>query len=230
MMDALLPLVADESLRQAERAADAGWETARWTFWLFIATVALFIAAVAAATYAALSWKAANGELKLAIDAIRKQEASNVHAWLAQPRPDGDITVCVQNYNKGPVYNVKAEVLIKRPSDSQANEVLKEESVAVYPQSRGPELVVIRKDGTVEGTYAAIRNTADGKGKPPLTKGEWAIWDGKESTAGLQVRISFKDSASRHWTRGWNGDLSEDTSSEPMSGATASKPLSGNPA
>lgn len=115
MLDLLLSLSVAPADYQAERAADAAWETARWTWWLVAGTFLLFFGAVAAAFFASLSWKAARGQLAIMKEDREIDEASKVSGWLHQKQPAGLFEVRLHNANHAPVYDVRYQVSGRKP-------------------------------------------------------------------------------------------------------------------
>lgn len=131
-----IPFAVDVN-EQALRAADAGWETARWTFWLVVATIFLVVGAGIAAFFAWKTWKAtkdqlgiakdqlkaaqaerdnSNEQLQMVRDAALKSEAVNVSAWLIHDR--GTVHCYIRNGNGGPIYDVKCVVSLKKSADN----------------------------------------------------------------------------------------------------------------
>lgn len=136
LLDTQVPLLVAVD-DQAIRAADAGWETARWTFWLFVATALLVAGAGVAAYFAWKTWTATKGQLdvaseqleaaqterdnsneqlQMARDAAFEREAVNVSAWLTQEN-GGTINCFVRNGNDGPIYDVGCVVSVKKSAD-----------------------------------------------------------------------------------------------------------------
>lgn len=214
LLQALDTIDANE---QAQRAADAAWESARWAFWMLIVTVGLLVGAFLAARYAKKTWEATNSQLQMARQADREREASNVSAWLESAKGSNFIEVFVRNGNGGPVYDVRCRVMAKRAHEKvPTDQVRTEPYIALGPEdsqrtvkyafNMGPDAYVFGyKDPKDNVRYTRARTT------PVLfdNEGDWKIWDGRPGTDGLAVDLSFRDSAGRSWRRDWHGKLIE---------------------
>lgn len=212
---------------QAQRAADAAWESARWAFWTFatsgvvaLFTAGLLVGAFLAALYAKKTWEAtrdelgnSNAQVALAEAADLQAEAVNVSTWLSL---GGEvIQVFVRNGNGGPVYDVHCYVWAKPDAASPVPtvEIHHWHQLAVAPAAAdlgrdkrfdlGPDAYVfeyITPDGG--------RHTRNGTTDVRLeSRDDWKIWDGDKATTGLAVKLSFRDSRGKHWVRDWNGEL-----------------------
>lgn len=206
-----LALTAIDANEQAQRAADAAWESARWAAGLFILTVILAIGAISAALYAKKTWDAAKR-------ANREREAGNVSAWLQNARGSKDIEVFVRNGNGGPVYDVKCRVTAKRVKEKEPADLVREEPyIALGPEgaqqrSVGYAFNMGSAEYVLGYTDPATGVRYNENGKPTVffeNKDEWKIWDGQTNTGGLAVDLSFRDSAGRYWRRDWHGKLTE---------------------
>lgn len=202
---------------QAQRAADAAWESARWAFWMLFVTVGLLLGAFLAALYAKRTWEATNAQLDMARQADREREASNVSAWLQKAKSGDLVEVYIRNGNGGPVYDVVCLVAAKKTTEEvPVAEVRREPYVALGPDAaKDPKLYSFNMgpDGYVLGFEDPIDKTRHNLNRGPLvifdSKDEWKIWNGEPSTGGLAVELSFRDSAGRRWRRDWHGKLSE---------------------
>ena len=195
---------------QAQRAADAAWESARWAFWMFLLTVILAVGAIAASWYAKKTWDAAKRD-------AREREANNVAAWLQLAKGGRDIEVYIRNGNGGPVFDVTCRVFAKRTNQTLPTvEVLTDRYVAFGPYdpdrpvkyafNMGPDNYVFSHEVRESGTrYTKNRTTS----VIFETEDEWKIWDAQPATGGLAVDLSFRDSAGRSWKRDWHGKLTE---------------------
>ncbi|QOT19382.1 hypothetical protein [Paenarthrobacter sp. YJN-5] len=215
---------------QAQRGADAAWESARWAFWTFITsgvmtllTAGLLAGAIVAAWYAKKTWEAtrdelgnSNTQLALAKEADLQAEALNVSTWLTLDRET--LLVFVRNGNGGPVYDVHCRVWAKpdAANTSPKVEIHHWHQLAVAPAAAdpgkdkrfelGPDAYVY--GATLPGGERLTRNrTPDVKIE---SMQDWKIWDGNQSTTGLAVELNFRDSRGKHWARAWNGELTED--------------------
>lgn len=214
LLETLTTIDANE---QAQRAADAAWESAKWAFLMLILTVGLLVGAFRAARYAKKTWEDTNSQLKMARQAEREREASNVSAWL-QPAKSGDLVeVFVRNGNGGPVYDVVCDVQAKEKSaEAPGAEVITEEYTALGPEDAKPSKAYafnLGPDGYVFSYVDPVSKTRYNfkRGTTVIfdSKDDWKIWDGKRETGGLAVQLSFRDSAGRRWRRDWHGKLTE---------------------
>lgn len=202
---------------QAQRAADAAWESARWAFWMLIVTVGLLVGAFLAARYAKKTWEATNSQLQIARQADREREASNVSAWLEPTKGNNFIEVFVRNGNGGPVYDVRCRVMAKRAHEKvPTDQVRTEPYIALGPEDNhrsvkyafnmGPDAYVLGYEDRKTG----VKYTKDRKTPVLFDKeDDWKIWDGRPGADGLAVDLSFRDSAGRFWRRDWHGKLIE---------------------
>ncbi|MGJ3191232.1 hypothetical protein [Paenarthrobacter sp. FR1] len=204
---------ADE---QAQRAADAGWETARWTFWLVVATFLLVAGAVAAAIYARRTWMAAQGQLEAAVVSEQEREARNVSAWLEIKR--STVSVFVRNGNGGPVYDVVCTLEAKTSTETNTPSANVESwsQMALGPASvddgRGRELRMNFSEESLVFSYDDAhgrRFSEKGTTKYVVldTHDDFKLWDGSPDTTGLAVRLTFRDSSGKNWHRAWTGEL-----------------------
>ncbi|MGP4032451.1 hypothetical protein [Pseudarthrobacter sp. 1C304] len=225
---ALMLLQLIDANEQAQRAADAGWETAKWTFWLVLATFLLVAGAAAAAVYAKQTWETAQGQLraaeaerdnsnaqlKLAQQADREREATNVSAWLRVHRPY--IFVYVRNGNGGPVYDVRCKVSAKPDGalPEPSLDVCTWDQMALAPAAAAVDndlRAQVHEDSVVyEYTRDGIRRTRSGSDRIGLAKtADFKSWDGDPKSVGLAVELTFRDSSGRGWHRAWNGYLTQ---------------------
>ncbi len=212
-----------EADEQARRAADAGWETARWTFWLTIGTFLLVAGAVAAAIFAWKTWTAtrdqltnSNEQLAMARQAEKQSEASNVSAW-PQMETNGDISITIRNGNGGPVYDVTCQVLAKlSPLIPLPSDVIHRwHMVALLPSasllSRDVSFTVYAADHANASTdHSGTRRTQDPSTPATMdTAKSWRLWDGDPDSTGLSLNLNFRDSSGVRWQRDWNGCLTQ---------------------
>lgn len=204
----LLTLATDPTLDQARRAADAGWETARWTWWLFFATILLVVGAAAAAIYAKRTWDAASDEHE-------KREAVNVSGWLGFDATKKKISLFVRNGNGGPVYDIDCKLWAKVSQNGQAP------TVEIYrwkPWALSPAAAGISRDHredfypqgyVLSHTHLGVQYTENGSPDVKMAKEDWKIWDGGADSTGLAVELTFRDSRGLYWRRDWRGRLAK---------------------
>jgi hypothetical protein len=189
---------------QAERAADAAWETARWTWWLVFATFLLFMGAVAAAIYARHSWSAANGQLKMMRAAQERQDATNVSAWLHQSREGGLMEIRLRNGNPAPVHDVKYKVAGRMLAEgAPKTREFRNLPEAVLPPS--PEIGY-----TMVHQISGDEFLPGGKNSFFASRKDWKPWNGGKAEAGVVVDLSFRDSKGVRWQRDGLGTLSKE--------------------
>ncbi|SKB72812.1 hypothetical protein SAMN05660916_02341 [Arthrobacter sp. 31Cvi3.1E] len=203
-------LTTIDANEQAQRAADAAWESARWAFCLFVLTVVLAAGAIVASYYAKKTWDAAK-------KAEREREANNVAAWLQLAKGGRDVEVYVRNGNGGPVFDVKCRVFAKRTNQALPTDKVRTDyyvafapydpdRVVKYAFNMGSNEYVFSHEDPKSGT----RYTRNGTTNVVFdTEDEWKIWDSQLATDGLAVDLSFRDSAGRTWKRDWHGRLTE---------------------
>lgn len=205
---------------QALRAADAGWETARWTFWLVVATFLLVAGAAAAAVYAKRTWETTKGQLRAAekerdnsneqLELAKRmdleREAVHVTVWLQHEM--GDLNAFVHNGNPGPVYDVVVSPLIKADATGELEAKTDEWSTVVLPPSSSMianyPTIVLEANECIRGRTGRPDRPAD-----PIFNSfeDFRIWDGQPGTTGVALEITFRDSAGVSWHRAWNGKL-----------------------
>ena len=228
---------------QAQRAADAAWEAARWSFWMLVLTVGLLGGAVLAAVYAKRTWESthkqlahSNEQLDMARTANLTGEAVNVSAWLVAR--NSHIYVYVRNGNGGPVYDVRCTVWGKPDNKSAEPTVRAYEwhQVALSPAAAGVE-----KDkgdyrhsfdeASVVYSYADsdVRRTKSGSSIIALDRSEdFKVWNGASDSTGLAIQLTFRDSSGNRWHRGGGGELTPVPGPAPtVSADTAAPRLSG---
>lgn len=209
---------ADSLEGRAVMAAELAANIAGWS--LFV-SIALLMGAIAAARYARGAWKAARDQANTATSQLlmakateEQREASKVSAWLTMTGPTLEINVL--NLNESPVYDVTFFVKARR-SDSPYTEpctyIYHNSIVALPPyeaETKPPGRVQLGRDAYVfNGTDGdGIKRNANGTENVPLDKeSEWVLWDGKATSPGLAVKLSFRDSANVRWHRGLDGTL-----------------------
>lgn len=200
---------------QAQRAADAAWESARWALWMLVVTVGLLVGAILAALYAKRTWEATKEQLNMARKADREREASNVSAWLQKAKSGDLVEVFIRNGNGGPVYDVKCRIVAKAAeAEAPTAEVRTEHYVALGPEDAKQVKMYTFNMGPDEYVYGStdqgVRYTVNRTTKVVFEKShDWKIWDGEPSTGGLAVDLRFRDSAGQSWHRDWHGRLAE---------------------
>lgn len=209
-----LPIDPNE---QAQRAADAAWESARWAAWMFgmsiptiLLTVGLLIGAIVAAVYAKKTWQTTNSELGMMRDAEKQLEASKVTAWLVQSSGE-EIKVLLRNGNLGPIYDlaiiIKAKAVPTVPFPTEL--IPGYDAIIVPPSVDDParlQIRVLRANDYIEGRFNSLSQKAT-----PIFRSadQFTIWKGTPETVGLGLELSFRDSAGISWHRDWHGKLTE---------------------
>lgn len=218
MTDTFIALTQIPLDDQALRAADAGWETARWTFWLVVATGLLVLGAAAAALYARRTWKTAQAQLAMMHASEYTREASSVSAWLHHPRLDGAMSVRLRNDNPAPVYDVRFKLLGKRRAADRPGDIVRDLHHGILPPSSDGGTVA-PKSGTVSEV-----DFREDREYPILKSAEFVPWNGDPAAAGVALEVTFRDSRGVKWKRDAMGGLVELDSG---TGAAAqwSKPL-----
>ena len=203
------------------RAVMAAELAANLAGWSLLVSIALLLGAIAAARYARGAWKAARdqastatSQLMMAKAADEQREASKVSAWLTMT--GATLEMHVLNLNEGPVYDV-IYFVEARPADSPCTEpcvyIYHNSIVALPPyeaETRPPGRGQLGRDGYVYNHTDGngIRRNANRTENVPLDKeSDWVLWDGKATSPGLAIKLSFRDSANVRWHRGWNGTL-----------------------
>ncbi|WP_461171968.1 hypothetical protein M1D93_13140 [Arthrobacter sp. Z1-9] len=201
--DLLLSLSVAPADYQAERAADAAWETARWTWWLVAGTFLLFGGAVAAAIYASRSWKAAKEQLSIMREDREIDEATKVSGWLHQEREGGLLEVRLRNANHAPIYDVQYKVFGTTPgTEGPVVKEFRSLLMAVLPPS--PEVGFqpahqIASDGFMKGEENSFF----------VSSKSWKPWNGQEAEPGVFLELAFVDSKGIQWQRNALGALSK---------------------
>ena len=201
MIDSLTYVLHIPFEDQALRAADASWETARWTFWLVVATFLLVVGAVAAAVYAARTWKTAQDQLKMVREAEKQKEAANVSGWLHQDRTDGAMSVRLRNDNPAPVYDIRYKIIGKHQNDATPKHLVRDLPLGILPPAAD--------GGVVKPHYVNVEDFQVDSKTPVLEASQFAPWNGKAEEPGVALEITFRDSNGVQWKRDWHGSLSQ---------------------
>ncbi|WP_144663199.1 hypothetical protein [Paenarthrobacter nicotinovorans] len=219
IFELLETLAAIDPNEQAQRAADAAWESARWAFWMLLVTVGLLVGAFLAALYAKRTWEATNAQLSMARRMETEREASSVSAWLQDAKgSDPAVEVFVRNGNGGPVYDVECRILAKRANLTMPTDVVRTHSyVALGPEDMRATAVNYAFNMSPNEYVFSHKDPKDGvrytRNKTTSvffeSDNEWKVWDGRPGTDGLAVDLTFRDSAGRSWRRDWHGQLAQ---------------------